>query len=321
MMKERFQKLKQIDSTSLLFVAVMTVMLSFPLFLVLYRYMPSLILPFGEDGFRIDHILLFLLIFFLLFVFIQRFKNFFVFFSMIGLVTMTILNFSGIYTLENLYNDYNKILYNLGDESLEKRFFNRNEKFSKEDELRQAIDYTNPIVMNYARNKATTNFQEFKDLIRDKRIVQFFSIFKEIKSRWIYVFDPSGEDYYSKASETIAHLEYNDLFKGDCDDYSILMAACIRAIGGEVQLVRTNVTRQDGSTIGHLYPEVKIGDKKDLDNIAHVMKTVLFPEEIGDRPIRYYQDPKGNIWMNFDYNDRYPGGRYQSDIRVSEMKV
>jgi hypothetical protein len=234
---------------------------------------------------------------------------------------MTVLNFAGIYTLENLYKDYNKILYNLGDESLEKRFFNRNEKFTKEDELRQAIDYNNPIVMNFARNKATSNFQEYRDLIRDRRIVQFFSIFKEIKSRWVYVFDPSGEDYYSKASETIMQLEYNDLFKGDCDDYSILMAACIRAIGGEVQLVRTNILRQDGTTVGHLYPEVKIGDKKDLDNIAHVMKTVLFPDEIRDRPIRYYQDPKGNVWLNFDYNDNYPGGRYQSDIRVSEMKV
>jgi hypothetical protein len=320
-MKERFEKLKQIDSTALLFVAVMTVVLAFPLFIVSYRYIPSIILPFGEDGFRIDHILWFLVIFFLLFFFIQRFRSFFVFFSMIALVAITILNFSGIYTLENLYQDYNKILYNLGDESLEKRFVSRNERFSKEDDLRKAIDYTNPIVMNFARNKATSNFNEYRDLIRDKRIVQYFSIFKEIRSRWVYVFDPSGEDYYSKASETIAQLEYNDLFKGDCDDYSILMAACIRAIGGEVQLVRTNVTRQDGTIQGHLYPEVKIGDKKELDNIAHVLKTVLFPDEIGDRPIRYYQDPKGNIWLNFDYNDMFPGGRYQSDIRVSEMKV
>jgi hypothetical protein len=51
------------------------------------------------------------------------------------------------------------------------------------------------------------------------------------------------------------------------------------------------------------------------------MKTVLFPNEIGDKPIRYYQDSKGYIWINFDYNDDYPGGRYQSDVRESEMKV
>ena len=103
-------------------------------------------------------------------------------------------------------------------------------------------------------------------------IIQFFSVFKEVKRRWVYVFDPSGEDYYSQASETIGHLAFNDLFKGDCDDYSIMIASCIRAIGGEVQLVRTTTIRADGTSIGHLYPEVKIGDKKDLDSsILHAL--------------------------------------------------
>ena len=309
------------DSTALLVVLVLTVVLSFPLFILLYRYMPSLILPIGEEGFRIDNIILFVAIFSLLFFVIKKFRQIFVLLSLVGLVIITILNFSGVYTIDNLYTDYNKILYNLGDESLEKRFFSKNEKFTQEEELRNAIDYNNPIVVSFARNKATSNFQEYKDLFRDKRIVQYFSIFKEIRSRWVYVFDPVGEDYYSKASQTIGQLEYNDLFKGDCDDYSILIASAIRAIGGEVKLVRTRVIQPDGSTIGHLYPEVKIGDKKDLDNIAHVMKNVLFPNEIGNRPIRYYQDIKGYIWLNFDYNDKYPGGRYQSDIRVSEMKI
>ena len=320
-MKDRLEKIKNIDSTAFLFVVVLTVVLAFPLFILLYRYMPSIILPFGADGFRIDHIILFMVIFFLLFLFIKRFKGFFVFFSIISLVAITILNFSGVYTIENLYTDYNKILYDLGDESLEKRFFMRNEKFRKEDELRKAIDYNNPIVVNFARNMATANFQEYTELVRERKVIQFFSVFKEVKRRWVYVYDPSGEDYYSSASETIGHLEFDDLFKGDCDDYSIMIAACIRAIGGEVQLVRTTTVSADGTSIGHLYPEVKIGDKKDLDNIAHVMKTVLFPNEIGDKPIRYYQDSKGYIWINFDYNDDYPGGRYQSDVRESEMKV
>ena len=232
-----------------------------------------------------------------------------------------ILNFSGVFTIEDLYLSYNRILYNLGDESLEKRFFIRNEIFGKEIELRNAVDYNNPDVVSFARNKATSNFQEYQGLIRDRRIIQYFSIFKEIHSRWIYVFDPIGEDFYSKASETIKQMEYNDRFKGDCDDYSIFMAACIRAIGGEVKLVRTTITRSDGTTFGHMYPEVNIGDKKELDNIAHIMRNVLFPNEIESRPIRYYQDPKGEIWLNFDYNDAYPGGRYQSDVRVSEIRI
>ncbi|MEX2485929.1 MAG: transglutaminase domain-containing protein [Brumimicrobium sp.] len=311
----------RIDSMNMLFVGIITVVLCFPLFLLLYRYMPSLVLPFGEEDFRIDHILLFLMLFFLLFFIIKRFQIFFIAFSIIALISVTILNFAGVYTLENLYNDYNKILYNLGDDSLEKHFFIKNEKFTKEEQLRSAIDYNNPIVVQFARNIATTNFQEYKGLIRDTRVIQYFSIFKEIKARWVYVYDPKGEDYYSKASENINSLTHNNRFKGDCDDYSILVAACIRAIGGEVRLIRTRITQPNGTSIGHMYPEVKIGDKKELDNIAHLIKTVLFPNEVGDNPIRYYQDSKGYVWLNFDYNDDFPGGRYQSDERVSEMEI
>lgn len=308
------------DTTSFLLVTILTVVLSFPIFLLLYRYMPSIILPFGE-GYRVDDILLFVLIFVLLYLVINKFKKPFIYSGLLALLAFVIMNFSGIYTLENLYYDYNRILYNLGEESLEKRFFVRNEAFHQEHELRKAIDYNHPTVVQFARNKATANFQEYAELIRDRRVVQYFSIFKEIRSRWVYVFDPMGEDFYANASTSIEMLDFNDKFKGDCDDYSIVMAAAIRAIGGEVRLIRTNVLQSDGSIIGHMYPEVKIGDKKDFDNIAHVMRTVLFPEEIGNRPIRYYQDSKGYIWLNFDYNDRYPGGRYQSDVRVSEMKV
>lgn len=316
------EKLKRtFDTQGFLMVVFITLILVFPLFVVLYKYMPSIILPMGKGDTRIDHFILFVALFSALFFVVKQFKNILVSISILGLITITIFNFSGIYTLDRLYNDYNKILYDLGDESLEKRFFSRNEIFYKETELRASIDYNNAVVVNFARNKATSNFQEYSQLIRDRRIVQFFSIFKEIRSRWVYVFDPSGEDYYSKASETIEQLNYNDLFKGDCDDYSILMAACIRAIGGEVRIVRTNVTQLDGTVIGHMYPEVKIGDKKEFDNIAHVLRTVLFPDEIGNRPIRYYQDAKGFIWLNFDYNDHYPGGRYQSDVRVSELII
>lgn len=311
----------RVDAMNLLFVGIITVVLSFPLFLLLYRYMPSMIIPLGEDGFRIDHILLFLVLFFILFFIIKRFQVVFIGFSIFALIAVTILNFSGIYTLENLYSDYNKILYNLGDDSLEKRFFMRNESFSKEEELRAAINFNDPIVVQFARNMATTNFVEYKGLISDTRVLQYFSIFKEINSRWVYVYDPRGEDFYSSASENINSLAHNNRFKGDCDDYSIMIAACIRAIGGEVRLVRTRVMQRNGTSIGHMYPEVKVGDKKDLENIAHVIKTVLFPIESGNSPIRYFQDSKGSVWLNFDYNDDFPGGRYQSDERISQTEI
>ena len=151
--------------------------------------------------------------------------------------------------------------------------------------------------------------------------VPYFSIFKEVHSKWNYVYDPLSEEYYSKASETLTQLDFDDSFKGDCDDHSIMMAACIKAVGGEVRLVRTKVTLSDGREVGHLYPEVKFGNTKDLENVVYLIKNVFFVEETKDKTIHYYQDPKGFIWLNFDYNDKYPGNKYQSDIRESEIEI
>ena len=149
----------------------------------------------------------------------------------------------------------------------------------------------------------------------------FFSVFKEVYGQWKYVYDPANEDYYSKASETLSQLAYDEYFKGDCDDYSIMMAACIKAIGGEVRLVRTTVKKSNGDEIGHLYPEVKFGNTEDLETVVYLIKNIYFINETKGFPIHYFQDSKGFIWLNFDYNDAYPGGKYQSEIRESEIVI
>ncbi len=85
-------------------------------------------------------------------------------------------------------------------------------------------------------------------------------------------------------------------------------------------MVRT-VVEQNGTEIGHMYPEVKFGNTKDLETVVYLIKNIYFPKESNEKSIFYYQDSKGFIWLNFDYNDKYPGGRYQSEIRESEIIV
>ena len=99
-----------------------------------------------------------------------------------------------------------------------------------------------------------------------------------------------------------------------------MMAAAIKSIGGEVRLVRTSLV-QNGQTIGHMYPEVKIGDEKDLEMVVYLLKNVFFVEEAKGKSIFYYEDSKGFIWLNFDYTDNYPGGKYMSPIRESEIII
>lgn len=237
-----------------------------------------------------------------------------------GLLLLTITNFSGMYTLENLYHDYSELLYSISNNSLRQKFETYDTHFKKEKELREAIDYRETDVRNYATSIAFTHFVENAHLSKNRRWVQFFSVFKEIYSKWKYVYDPVDEDYYSSASNTLKQLDYDEFFKGDCDDYSIMMAAMIRAIGGEVRLVRTVVQLGDRE-VGHMYPEVKFGDSKDLETVVYLIKNIYFVEEARGKSIFYYEDSKGFVWLNFDYNDAYPGGKYMSEIRESEIII
>lgn len=305
---------------SILIIGFATAILVMPLFMILYKYFPTIELPIGEDGFRLDHVILFLALFFLTYFILKKIRMLILWVMLSGLIVLTITNFSGFYTLDNLYHDYAQFLYDLSNNSLEPKFLIENSKFRKEKELREAIDYTNPELRNYATSAAVKYFDDEKHLSQNLKWVQFFSVFKEVYGRWKYVYDPMNIDYYSKASETLQQLQYDEYFKGDCDDYSIMMAACIKSIGGEVRLVRTEVER-NGETIGHMYPEVKFGDSKDLETVVYLIKTVYFPEESAGKSIFYFEDKKGFIWLNFDYNDSYPGGRYQSEVRKSSVII
>lgn len=295
--------------------------ITMPLFIFLYKFMPKLEFYLGDSLIKLDYIILFLAIFFLLYYLLKKFRIIVIGLVVTSLIVLTITNFAGTYTVGDLKEDYYSFLFRLSGDSFEQDFVQGAGEFRKEKELRAAIDYTNPDLRNYAASIAIKYFDEQRHLSPKRKWVQFFSVFKEIYGQWKYVYDPANEDYYSKASETLGQLQYDEFFKGDCDDYSIMMAACIKAIGGEVRLVRTTVEQSNGDQIGHLYPEVKFGSEEDLETIVYLIKSVYFVEESKGNAINYYLDGKGFIWLNFDYNDRYPGGKYQSEVRDSEIII
>ena len=305
----------------ILVLGTVSAIITMPLFIFLYKFMPKLEFYLGDSLIKLDYILLFLSIFFLIYYLLKKFRVLVVALVVVSAIILTITNFTGKYTVTDLKNDYYTFLFELSGDSFEQDFVEGGGQFKKEKELRNAIDYTNPDLRNYAASIAIKYFDENRHLSKNRKWVQFFSVFKEVFGQWKYVYDPANEDYYSKASETLKQLQYDNYFKGDCDDYSIMMAACIKAIGGEVKLVRTTVVQDSGEKIGHLYPEVKFGSEADLETIVYLIKNVFFAAESKGKAINYYLDGKGFIWLNFDYNDSYPGGKYQSEIRDSEIII
>jgi hypothetical protein len=309
----------QNEQTSTFLIAVITAVLSLPLFIIVYGYVPEITLPFG-DGVRIDHFLVFILVFVVVYFLVKKLRIIVYGLIIVGLVILTYTNFTGTYGLKDLYHDYSTMLYSL-QANHDRTSFEEwiNIQFDRGNEIVEAVDYKEEQVRNLGANYAVANFQDYEYLHRHRKMIQYFSIYKEVRRRWNYVFDPYKEDYFASVSETIEQLDYDDKFKGDCDDYSILIGGLIRSVGGEVRLVRTKVTMKDSTEVGHLYPEVKIGGVKDLEAATYIIKAELFHKESKGKSIHYYKDSDGYIWLNFDYNDHYPAGKYQSHIRESVL--
>ena len=90
------------------------------------------------------------------------------------------------------------------------------------------------------------------------------------------------------------------------------MAACVKSIGGTPRLIHTD---------GHIYPEILIGSKKDLEKIIYLIKQELFVNESKKQVIHYHIDERNQIWLNLDYTAKYPGGPFMHEIILGALTL
>ncbi len=206
---------------------------------------------------------------------------------------------SGKYGFASVFEDYRSMMYTMNDDPYPQDIIiSKLLPFPNKSKIIDAIEYENPKIRDFSIMAINKHFKHVKGYNDDWTIIQSFAIFKEINTRWNYVSDPKGHDYIASATESLQYLS------GDCDDHSVLMAACIKSIGGTPRLIHTK---------GHIYPEIYIGTKKDLERINYTIKKVLFPLESKGKPIHYHIDERGKIWLNLDYTARYPGGPFMHE--------
>jgi hypothetical protein len=203
------------------------------------------------------------------------------------------------YGFESVFQDYGYMIYSMTeDPNPQDIMISKLLPFPNKSQILKAIEYDNPKVRNFALTATTVHFKDVKGQKEHRRMIQCFAVFKEIRNRWNYVNDPKGKEYIAHATESLIH------FSGDCDDHAILMAACIRAVGGTPRLIHTG---------GHIYPEMLVGKKSDLEAAVYLIKEVLFVTESKNKEIHYHIDERGQIWLNLDYTARYPGGPFMSE--------
>lgn len=273
---------------------LLNILLAIPLFIILHQNLIEL-----NWAFDLDRILLAVVMIVIIQLILRLVKTFLIIAIGIYLLILFYGTIFGGYGFGRVFEDYNYMLYSmLNDPNPQDIIISKLLPFPNKSRTLAAIEFDNPKVRNFALMATTKHFKDFKPSKSQRKMVQCFAVFKEIRNQWNYVNDPKGREYIALASESLEH------FSGDCDDHAILMAACIRSIGGTPRLIHTK---------GHIYPEMLIGKKSDLEQANFLIKEVLFTQESKGKVIHYQVDERGQIWLNLDYTARYPGGPFMSN--------
>lgn len=292
--KEIKAKLKVKKPWDDVIIFVLNVLIAIPLFLIAHQNLIDF-----DWWLDIDRILLAVLILVSIQLLLRLIRTVLILGIAIYLITLIYGTVFGGYGFQAVFQDYGYMIYSMTeDPNPQDIMISKLLPFPNKSQILKAIEYDNPKVRNFALTATTLHFKDVKGQKEHRRMIQCFAVFKEIRNRWNYVNDPKGKEYIAHATESLIH------FSGDCDDHAILMAACIRAVGGTPRLIHTG---------GHIYPEMLVGKKSDLEAAVYLIKEVLFVTESKNKEIHYHIDERGQIWLNLDYTARYPGGPFMSE--------
>jgi len=289
--KEKLSLPKPWDSVVIF---LLNILIAIPTFLILHQNLIEL-----NWIYNLDRILLFILLLIAIQLVLRLLKTIIIICIALYLVALIYGTLFGNYGFYRVFEDYRFMIYAMSENPYPQDLIvAKLLPFPNKSKIINAVDFTNPKVRNFALYATTKHFRDVKGFNENRKMIQCFAVFKEIKNNWNYVNDPKGREYIAYASESLQH------FSGDCDDHAVLMAACIKAIGGTPRIIHTG---------GHLYPEMHIGNKSDLETAIYLIKEVLFVNESKDKDIHYHIDERGNIWLNLDYTAKYPGGPFMKE--------
>ncbi|MGQ7947697.1 transglutaminase [Flavobacterium sp. WC2509] len=291
LVKAKFQLKKPWDRFVIFFLSIL---ITIPLFIVFHQ---NLIDP--QWYFGLDRIILFILVFTVIYGFLYLLRTIIIICLALYLIMLIYGSVFANFGFNSVFDDYNAMLYSMNNNPFPQDIIiAKLLPFPNKSEIIKAIEFENPKVRNFAIMATTKHFKNVRGYPDYRNLIQCFAVFKEINSRWNYVNDPKNGDYIATAHESLLY------FSGDCDDHSILMAACIRSIGGTPRLIHTK---------GHIYPEILIGSMKDLEKVNYLIKNVLFVEESRNKQLNYHIDEHNQVWLNLDYTAKYPGGPFLSE--------
>jgi hypothetical protein len=293
-----YQHLKEVfrikSPWDLIIIFTLNVLITIPIFIIAHHNIFILNWPL-----HLDRIILFIAILFAIQLILRALRRVTLISVIIYFLMLIYGSLFSNYSFQSVFEDYRSMIYTMNDDPYPQDIIiTKLLPFPNKSKILNAVEYQNPKIRDFAIMAINKHFTHIKGYNNDWTLIQSFAVFKEINKRWNYVSDPKGHDYIAPATESLQYLS------GDCDDHSVFMGACIKSIGGTIRLIHTK---------GHIYPELYIGGKKDIERINYAIKKILFPIESKGKTLHYHIDERGNIWLNLDYTAKYPGGPFMHE--------
>jgi hypothetical protein len=286
----------------IIIIFVLNVLIAIPIFIITHQNLIQY-----NWYINLDRILIFIVILIIIQLVLYAMRRIILISIILYLIALIYGTFFGKYDFQTVFKEYQSMLYTMSENPYPQDIIiDKLLPFPNKLKTLNAIEYGNPKVRDFAIKAIKKNTTETKGYEEFLTLIQCFAVFKEINTNWTYVNDPKGEEYIAPASESVIYLS------GDCDDHSILMAAAIKSIGGTPRLIHTN---------GHIYPEILIGKRAEMETINYLIKKVLFPQESHKKPLHYHIDEHGNVWLNLDYTAKYPGGPFMKEEILSALTL
>ena len=270
------------------------IFLSLPLSFIIGRWMPEVILPIGE-GFYAHGYLSIILGYIILSIILNPFKHFINFIGIIGFIIILFMLWNGDINKKRLYE-----LYYTGVSKITQNKI-LGKSIDHENALRKALNEDSGIERFIAKH--STKYSRFSNLT-DPHIIKSFGMFHRVsKPYWNYKNDPNQIELFRPVSETIKTRT------GDCDDYAICLAACMRKCGGCVQIVHSD---------GHLYPMLLVGKPEEKRKMNQVIR-IIFPSAKNKKI--HYLEKNNELWLNMDYTANHPGGKFLAQYNLEFLEL
>ena len=157
---------------------VLNILIAIPLFIVIHQNIIEFNWPLN-----LDRVLLFILLIIVIQLFLRLLRRVTLISILLYILSLLYGTLFGNYGFNRVFEDYRAMLFAMQQNpNPQDIIISKLLPFPNKSQVIKAVEFTNPKVRNFALYATTKHFSDFKTNEKNRKMVQCFAVFKEIKS-------------------------------------------------------------------------------------------------------------------------------------------